>query len=191
MRDIRLSCVFPGEQLAAFDDAVRRLKDEGTHFNSDDSTYWFGLPPNLNRRVAELAALYEQEPHAVDEAIEVPLRHGSVNELRLCECTGRRRFPPRSGRARSTPCDLGTASLAPTQERIDRGIQPRCRDRGEIRRFRSPLQELPCLLGSGCREARVLRPPFDAHSHGGDILGDTAVQELTGAQKVDAETSPP
>lgn len=69
VRSIRLGCVFPGEQIAAFDDAVRRLSDEGTHVNSDGTHYWFGLVENLNQRVARLAAQYEQEPHRVDEEI--------------------------------------------------------------------------------------------------------------------------
>lgn len=69
IRSIRLGCVFPGEQIAAFDDAVRRLKDEGTHVNSDETHYWFGLVENLNQRVARLAAQYEQESHLVDSEI--------------------------------------------------------------------------------------------------------------------------
>ena len=68
VRSIRLGCVFPGEQIAAFDDAVRRLNDEGTHVNSDGTLYWIGLVENLNQRVA-LASQYEQEPHRVDEEI--------------------------------------------------------------------------------------------------------------------------
>lgn len=66
-RSIRLGCIFPSEQIGAFDDAVRRLKDEGTHVNSDGTTYWFGLVENLNQRVARLAA--QQEPHVVEEEI--------------------------------------------------------------------------------------------------------------------------
>lgn len=67
VRSIRLGCLFPSEQIGAFDDAVRRLKDEGTHVNSDGTSFWFGLVENLNQRVARLAA--QQEPHVVDEDI--------------------------------------------------------------------------------------------------------------------------
>jgi hypothetical protein len=67
IRSIRLGCLFPSEQIGAFDDAVRRLKDEGTHVNSDGTSFWFGLVENLNQRVARLAA--QQEPHVVDEDI--------------------------------------------------------------------------------------------------------------------------
>lgn len=69
LRAIRLGCVFPGEQIGAFDDAVHRLKDDGTHINSDGTHYWFGLVENLNQRVERLAAQYEQEPHIVDDEI--------------------------------------------------------------------------------------------------------------------------
>jgi predicted AAA+ superfamily ATPase len=67
LRSIRLGCVFPGEQITAFDDAVRRLSDEGAHLNSDGTHYWFGLPENLNQRVSRMAAQFEQEPHVIDE----------------------------------------------------------------------------------------------------------------------------
>ncbi len=67
IRSIRLACLFPSEQIGAFDDAVRRLKDEGTHVNSDGTSFWFGLVENLNQRVARLAA--QLEPYIVDEEI--------------------------------------------------------------------------------------------------------------------------
>lgn len=188
MRDIRLSCVFPGEQLAAFDDAVRRLKDEGTHVNSDDSTYWFGLPPNLNRRVAELAALYEQEPHLVDEAIEVPLRvwqrergtfvrvHGPTTiTSEIPDEPGARLaiLGPQASHRRKTESSEASNLAAMMVAKY-----------GESdRRYKN------CIVFLAADVARLeeLRAAVRRALAWRDILGGTAVQELTGAQKVDAE----
>ncbi len=188
LREIRLSCVFPGEQLAAFDDAVRRLKDEGTHVNSDESTYWFGLPPNLNRRVAELAALYEQESHLVDEAIEVPLRawqreraafvrvHGPTTvSSELPDESGARLVilgPQVSHRRKSESseaCNLAAAMVAKYGE--------------SDRRYKNCV----VFLAADAPKLEELRAAVRRALAWRDILGGTAVQELTGAQKMEAE----
>jgi len=59
-RTIRLGCAFPGDQLATFDDATRRLTDDATHINTDGTRFWFAVTPNLNRRAQELANQYER-----------------------------------------------------------------------------------------------------------------------------------
>ncbi len=66
-RAIRLACAFPDDNLNAFDDATRRLKDEATHLATDDARYWFQLSPNLNRRAQDEAAAYQ--PYEIDEEI--------------------------------------------------------------------------------------------------------------------------
>lgn len=60
VRTIRLGCAFPGDQLATFDDATRRLTDDATHINTDGTRFWFAVSPNLNRRAQELANQYER-----------------------------------------------------------------------------------------------------------------------------------
>lgn len=58
-RTVRLGGAFPGDQLGAFDEALRRLRTESGHVNTDDTRYWFSLTPNLNRRADEMAAQYD------------------------------------------------------------------------------------------------------------------------------------
>jgi predicted AAA+ superfamily ATPase len=59
-RTIRLGSAFPGDQLATFDDATRRLTDDATHVNTDGTRFWFAVTPNLNRRAQELANQFER-----------------------------------------------------------------------------------------------------------------------------------
>jgi predicted AAA+ superfamily ATPase len=52
---IRLGCVLPGESLAIFGDALRRLTDRSTYLYVDGARYWFGVQPSVTRMAQERA----------------------------------------------------------------------------------------------------------------------------------------
>ncbi|TVR19705.1 MAG: ATP-binding protein [Anaerolineaceae bacterium] len=46
---VRLATVQPGEQLAAFNDALRRMSNQLTYLYTDGSRYWYDTHPTVNR----------------------------------------------------------------------------------------------------------------------------------------------
>ncbi|MEA1952147.1 MAG: DUF499 domain-containing protein, partial [Planctomycetota bacterium] len=48
-RHVRLGCVQPGESMATFGDALRRLTDKATHLYVDGQRYWYSTQPNVTR----------------------------------------------------------------------------------------------------------------------------------------------
>ena len=52
-RRIKLGCVQPGESVATFGDALRRLSDQGTYLYLDGNRYWISTQPNVNRTAQE------------------------------------------------------------------------------------------------------------------------------------------
>lgn len=52
---IRLATVQPGEQLAAFNDALRRMSNQLTYLYSDGSRYWYDTRPTVNRMAQDRA----------------------------------------------------------------------------------------------------------------------------------------
>jgi predicted AAA+ superfamily ATPase len=52
---IRLATVQPGESLAAFGDALRRMSNQLTYLYSDGSRYWYDTRPTVNRIAADRA----------------------------------------------------------------------------------------------------------------------------------------
>jgi hypothetical protein len=55
-RQIKLGCVQPGEGLATFGDALRRLTDEATHLYIDGKRYWFSTQQSVTRLAQDRAA---------------------------------------------------------------------------------------------------------------------------------------
>lgn len=55
-RQIKLGCVQPGESVATFGDALRRLTDRATHLYVDGSRYWFSTQPSVTRMAQDRAA---------------------------------------------------------------------------------------------------------------------------------------
>ena len=58
-RRIRLGCAQPGESVAAFGDALRRLADRATYLYQDGSRYWFSTQPSVARLAEDRAAQYD------------------------------------------------------------------------------------------------------------------------------------
>lgn len=71
-RQIKLGCVQPGESVATFGDALRRLTDQATHLYLDGSRYWFSTQPSVNRLAQDRAT--QQTEDAVFEEILKRLR---------------------------------------------------------------------------------------------------------------------
>ncbi len=69
---IKLGCVQPGEAVATFGDALRRLTDQASHLYVDGSRYWFALQPSVTRLAQDRAG--QQKPDVVLEEIRKRLR---------------------------------------------------------------------------------------------------------------------
>lgn len=54
-RRVKLGCVQPGESVATFGDALRRLTDQATYLYVDGNRYWVSTQPNVNRTAKERA----------------------------------------------------------------------------------------------------------------------------------------
>lgn len=48
-RQVRLGCAQPGESVAIFGDALRRLTDQATHLYVDGRRYWYPTQPSVTR----------------------------------------------------------------------------------------------------------------------------------------------
>ncbi|MDB9312538.1 Swt1 family HEPN domain-containing protein [Spirulina sp. CS-785/01] len=68
-RRIKLGCVQPGESVATFSDALRRLTDQATYLYVDGSRYWISTQPNVNRTAQERATQYLEDHYPVQEEI--------------------------------------------------------------------------------------------------------------------------
>ena len=91
-RNIRLGCVQPGETVATFGDALRRLTDGATHLYVDGKRYWFSTQPSVTRLAQGRAGQLEAD--AVLEEIRLRLKkeqntRGDFERVHAC--------PPSSG----------------------------------------------------------------------------------------------
>jgi hypothetical protein len=64
---IKLGCVQPGESVAIFGDALRRLTDQATHLYVDGKRYWFSTQPSVTRLAQDRTDRWEED--VVDEEI--------------------------------------------------------------------------------------------------------------------------
>jgi hypothetical protein len=71
-RHIKLGCAQPGEAVATFGDALRRLTDQATHLYVDGRRYWYSTQPSVTRLAQDRAA--QQDPDKVSEEIKRRLR---------------------------------------------------------------------------------------------------------------------
>ena len=91
-RHIKLGCAQPGESVATFGDALRRLTDQATHLYVDGRRYWFSTQPSVTRLAQDRAA--QQDRDRVIEEIKQRLREeartrGDFTKVHPC--------PPSSG----------------------------------------------------------------------------------------------
>ncbi|RMG97182.1 MAG: ATP-binding protein, partial [Deltaproteobacteria bacterium] len=59
---LRLACAQPGETVATFGDALRRISEKGQYIHQDGNRYWLSTRPNLNRTAEDRAAALAREP---------------------------------------------------------------------------------------------------------------------------------
>jgi len=61
-QSVKLACVMPGEPIAVFGDALRRLGDRGRYIQQDGDRYWIDTSPNLNRTAEDYRESYLRKP---------------------------------------------------------------------------------------------------------------------------------
>src|SRR3989440_1452485 len=88
---VRLGCVQPGETVAIFGDALRRLSDQSTHLSLDGQRYWYATQATVTRLAQDRAA-QEDEENVLAE-IEKRLRteqnnRGDFARVHVCPTSG-------------------------------------------------------------------------------------------------------
>jgi predicted AAA+ superfamily ATPase len=71
-RRVKLGCVQPGETVATFGDALRRLTDAATYLYVDGKRYWYSTVPTVARLAEDRAS--QLSDHDVDDEIQKRLR---------------------------------------------------------------------------------------------------------------------
>ncbi len=77
-RRIKLGCVLPGESVAIFGDALRRLSSAATFLYQDSVRYWYSTQPTVTKLADDVAEQLKGDPDAVAEEVGKWLR----NDLR-------------------------------------------------------------------------------------------------------------
>lgn len=60
-RQVKLGCVQPGETVATFGDALRRLTDSATYLYVDGKRYWYSIQPTVTRLAEDRASQLTDE----------------------------------------------------------------------------------------------------------------------------------
>jgi predicted AAA+ superfamily ATPase len=71
-RQVKLGCVQPGETVATFGDAIRRLTDRATYLYVDGNRYWYSTQPTVTRLAEDRASQLHE--HDVQDEIVRRLR---------------------------------------------------------------------------------------------------------------------
>ncbi len=83
-RHVKLGCVQPGETVATFGDAIRRLTDRATYLYVDGKRYWYSTQPTVTRLADDRAG----QLHDADIEDEIQKRLGLDTGVRMGEDTG-------------------------------------------------------------------------------------------------------
>jgi predicted AAA+ superfamily ATPase len=87
-RRIKLGCVQPGESVATFGDALRRLTDRATYLYIDGNRYWISNQPNVTRTAQDRATQLLEERYKVTEEIVRRLKtdkqRGEFGAIHIC-----------------------------------------------------------------------------------------------------------
>jgi hypothetical protein len=77
-RRVRLGCVMPGESVAVFGDALRRLSTAATYLYHDGARYWYSTQPTVTKMAEDRAEQLTRDPDKVvqelDNRVRVDLR---------------------------------------------------------------------------------------------------------------------
>lgn len=90
-RRVKLGCVQPGESVATFGDALRRLTDRATYLYVDGNRYWYSTQPTVSRLADDRAGQLSE--HDVRDEIEKRLRNeakhrGDFSKVHACVTSG-------------------------------------------------------------------------------------------------------
>lgn len=77
-RQIRLGCVQPGESVAIFGDALRRLTDQAMHLYVDKSRYWYSTQPSVLSLAKDRAAQLK------NDQVLAEIEHRLLSEQSKC-----------------------------------------------------------------------------------------------------------
>jgi hypothetical protein len=170
-RRIRLGAVNPGESVAVFGDALRRLSDRSTYLYDNAGRYWFSTQPSVNRLAADRAA--QQREDDIAEEIRERLRREGMERGSFV----RVHAAPRS--AADVPDEDGVALviLGPEVSHSSKTEQSRARDAA-----RDILEQ----RGSGARRHRNMLVFLTADT---DRLGPLveAVRQHLAWRSIDAD----
>ena len=73
-RRIKLGCVLPGESVAVFGDALRRLAGAATYLYQDGPRYWYSTQPTVTRLAEDRAEQMQRDPDRVAQELAGRLR---------------------------------------------------------------------------------------------------------------------
>lgn len=76
-RRVKLGCAMPGETVAVFGDALRRLSASATYLYADGSRYWYSTQPTVAKVARDRAEQLLREPDKVAMELEARLRKDS------------------------------------------------------------------------------------------------------------------
>jgi uncharacterized protein len=77
--NIRLASIQPGDNFAAFSDALRRMSSQLTYLYNEDTRYWYDTRPSINRTASERAVGFEI--HKIISEVEIRVRSFSTHRL--------------------------------------------------------------------------------------------------------------
>jgi predicted AAA+ superfamily ATPase len=88
-RRVKLGCVQPGETVATFGDALRRLTDSATYLYEDHKRYWYSTVPTVTKLAEDRAG--QLSNHDVDDEIQRRLKaeaqartRGEFSKIHAC-----------------------------------------------------------------------------------------------------------
>ncbi len=92
-RRIKLGCAFPGEPVAVFGDAMRRLGSAATYLYQDGPRYWYSTQPTVANLAEGRAEEYRRNRDKVDQEIERRLKadlsnRGDFNRVHVLPSSG-------------------------------------------------------------------------------------------------------
>jgi predicted AAA+ superfamily ATPase len=128
-RQVKLGCVQPGESVATFGDALRRLTDNATHLYVDGHRYWYATQPSVTRLAQDRAA--QQPDDVVDEEIRKRLREEAKTRgdfMRVHVCPAASGDIPDEHAARLIILDPAYAHTARTGDSPAQGLVKRLLD---------------------------------------------------------------
>jgi predicted AAA+ superfamily ATPase len=88
---IKLGCAQPGESVATFGDALRRLTDQATYLYQNDRRYWYDTQPSVTRLAQDRAIQYDDETiyETIKDYLKVEQRQkGDFASIHLCPDSG-------------------------------------------------------------------------------------------------------